>query len=300
MKFPGLAATERAYQTWRARKLRPVPPPATVHVAAARITQDEAGAIRRQAQRRNMAVFSVARHDDFDAQDLRELGNRLGLRRPDKNLYADDDAVSELRVSGRADNNTRRGEYIPYTNRAMGWHTDGYYNPDDRTVRAFILYCRQDAAKGGANQLLDPELAYIHLRDAGREYIDALARPDTFTIPPTIEDGKQVRPAGRAAVFSEDAATGALIMRYTQRKTHIRWRQDTAANKAREILDGLLSGESESIVTVRLASGEGLVCNNALHNRAAFIDTPQRPRRMFRVRYYDRLPDQTEDKRCSI
>ena len=30
------------------------------------------------------------------------------------------------------------GAFIPYTNRAIKWHTDGYYNPPERTIRAIV------------------------------------------------------------------------------------------------------------------------------------------------------------------
>ena len=286
MNFPGLNANEQTYRTWRAYKLRATGPLTAVPLAGPLPSATEARAIWRQTRRRNMAVFALTDPARFSRADLRALGRRLGLNRLDKNLHADESGVSEL----RAVRHGRRGEYIPYSNRALGWHSDGYYNPPEKTIRAFILYCRQDAANGGVNRLLDPELAYIHLRDAGRGYIEALARPDTLTIPPTIEDGKLIRPAFSGAVLSEDAASGALHIRYTQRKTHIRWRGDNTTRQALEILADLLAGQSGLVVALRLAPGQGLVCNNVLHNRSAFVDAPRRPRIIYRARYYERLP----------
>ena len=35
----------------------------------------------------------------------------------------------------------------------------------------------------------------------------------------------------------------------------------------------------------------GLVCNNVLHDRASFADTPARKRLIYRARYYDRVSD---------
>ena len=60
--------------------------------------------------------------------DLRSLGSRLGLERLDANLCADEDAITPLAVS----EGSKRRRYIPYTNRSISWHTDGYYNPTDR------------------------------------------------------------------------------------------------------------------------------------------------------------------------
>jgi len=33
----------------------------------------------------------------------------------------------------------------------------------------------------------------------------------------------------------------------------------------------------------------GLVCNNVLHDRAAFTETPQQKRLYYRARYYERV-----------
>ncbi len=67
----------------------------------------------------------------------RALGAQLGLARLDRNCLADDDGMSQVTVTGEAG----RGEYIPYTNRPIRWHTDGYYNPPERRIRAMVLHC---------------------------------------------------------------------------------------------------------------------------------------------------------------
>jgi alpha-ketoglutarate-dependent taurine dioxygenase len=45
----------------------------------------------------------------------------------------------------------------------------------------------------------------------------------------------------------------------------------------------------EHILTARLAPGMGLICNNVLHTRSGFSDSPDRRRLLYRGRYYDRL-----------
>ena len=39
----------------------------------------------------------------------------------------------------------------------------------------------------------------------------------------------------------------------------------------------------------RLEPGMGLVCNNVLHDRAAFSDSDTRKRLLYRARYFDRI-----------
>ncbi len=287
IKFPGKNSTEREYLAWREFKLNLPVTPRTVKLKKnGTLTDDEKHNILHQASLHNMAVFSVWSADRFTADHLKALGQQLGLQRPDNNLYADENDISELRVIDRG----RRGEYIPYTNKAMGWHTDGYYNSEEKTIRAFILYCRQDAATGGTNQLLDPELAYIHIYDHNPDYIDALMQPDTLTIPATIEDGQLIRPEQKNPVFRIEPDTGMLHMRYTRRKTYIQWKEDRLTRDALALLKDLLDNDSDSILNIRLNPGEGLISNNVLHNRSAFSDSEKKKRVMFRARYHDRLP----------
>ena len=116
------------------------------------------------------------------------FGRRLGLVRLATNLCADERAVSAVAVrpTGRA------SEYIPYTDRPLSWHTDGYYQPPGSEVRAWMLFCVRDAAVGGENTLLDPEIAYIQLRDEDPSLIRALMEPDAMTVPANVRGGMQL------------------------------------------------------------------------------------------------------------
>jgi len=276
------------YQEWRVKKLNSLQQ-STLQVVEIKdpeaITPDEYQALLSQIAIFNFATFRLKSGPAIDGKILKTFGSQFDLRHLDRNLYANNNDISELRVI----NEGRRGEYIPYTNRPLGWHTDGYYNLKDRSIHSFILYCQQDAAEGGNNQLLDPELAYMYIRDNSPAYIEALMQPDVFTIPATIENDRIIRPAQENPVFSITPRTGALHMRYTQRKTNIQWKQDHNTQTALSLLGGLLASDSDTILNVRLKSGEGLICNNVLHNRSAFTDSPDKTRLMYRARYYDHL-----------
>ena len=63
----------------------------------------------------------------------------------------------------------------------MNWHTDGYYNALEQPVKSFILHCYQQAPVGGENQLLDPEIAYLRLRERNPEFVRALMHPEAMT-----------------------------------------------------------------------------------------------------------------------
>jgi len=288
---PLLPDNEAAYQIWREAKLAG----AATNISdllveienPSRLSEREIHGISNNIAKNNLAIFRLTRPEGFSTADLKSLGAQLGLHHLDSNLYANEEDVSELRVIDTG----RRGEYIPYTNRALSWHTDGYYNHPEQSIRAFMLYCVADAKRGGDNQLIDPELVYIALRDENPAYITALMQTDVLTIPETVEDGELIRPMQQSAVFSIDPQSGALLTRYTQRKTYIEWKNSPLVQAALTYFGELLEGGCAPILDYRLKPGEGLICNNVLHNRSAFTDSKQQQRILYRARYYDRIND---------
>ena len=184
----------------------------------------------------------------------------------------------------------RQFEYIPYSNRAISWHTDGYYNQLNRKIRAMLLHCVRPAARGGENALMDHEILYLLIRDENPQYIDALMQPDAMTIPANIENGVEIRPEQTGPVFSVDESSGHLHMRYTARTRSIVWKQDQTLLAAVKYLEEVLAGDSPYIFHHRLLAGQGLVCNNVLHTRSTFEDEAgSQGRLVYRARYYDRI-----------
>jgi alpha-ketoglutarate-dependent taurine dioxygenase len=279
------------YASWRKAKLNGYPE----SVGALRIevndpralSQTEHQTLLQVCHKANMAIYASRLGGLADKQVPRCLGEQFGLAHLDSNLLADEDAVTSLQVmpekSGRG--------YIPYSNRRLLWHTDGYYNPPERQVRAFVLHCVAPAAIGGENALLDPEIAYLRLRDENPEYIRALMAPDALTIPANTEEGGENRPAQTGPVFSVDPTTGSLHMRYTARTRSIEWKPNAETRNAVKALEQLLAGDSPQVFRYRLAAGEGLLCNNVLHNRTEFADDVDKgiKRLIYRARYYDRI-----------
>ena len=282
---------ERAYRRWREEKLVRYPRRAEDLIVEVRdprkLSVIEADKILSVCRIANMAIYASTLAGVADKDLPRRLGEQLGLKRLDANPLADDDGISSLQVMpGKSD----RG-YIPYSNQRLLWHTDGYYNALERRIRAFILHCVQPAADGGANGLLDHEIAYILLRDADPEHIRALSAAGAMTIPANTEERVVTRPAQSGAVLSIDAETGSLHMRYTARTRSIEWRPDEPTRAAVRFLEQLLAGDSPHVFTHRLTGGQGLVCNNVLHNRTAFTVAAENKltRLIYRARYYDRI-----------
>ena len=223
-------------------------------------------ALLRAIGRGGVALYRSGAGGD-DRSLPRRLGAQLGVHRLDANWLADDDGISPIAVSERSDSGAGRGGFIPYTDRPIGWHTDGYYHPAERTIRALVLHCVRPARAGGANALLDPELAYLALRDASPAHIRALLQPDAMTIPARDDATGVARAAQAGPVFSIDA-DGRLHLRYTARTRSIVWRDDAPTRAAVAALEALLA-TSPWVHRVRLEAGMGLVGHNVLHERSS-------------------------------
>jgi len=289
---------ERTYRRWRERKLDLRARRADDLLVELRDAHS-LGAAEREAllariARTNMALYRAPATGEDPALP-RALGAQLGLVRLDANWLAGEDGVSRIAISANTEAGTPvggRADYIPYTDRAIRWHTDGYYHPEARSIRGMILHCVRPAQRGGESGLLDHELAYIALRDASPDAVRALMAADAMTIPARVDEAGVARAAQPGPVFSVDAE-GALHMRYTARTRSIAWRDDAATRSAVEMLAQLLAGERREAASwmlhLRIDAGMGLVCHNVLHERSAFADDPAAPRLLYRARYLDRV-----------
>ncbi|MFP4610449.1 MAG: TauD/TfdA family dioxygenase [Thiohalophilus sp.] len=277
------------YQRWRDQKLQDYPASLgdlLVEINDPRTLSDsEHAALLQRCRKANMALYASNTGDDPDPAIPLSLGQRFGLQGLNRNWLADETGLTSLTVR---DTGVRQN-YIPYTNRAINWHTDGYYNALDRQICALNLHVVQQAASGGENALLDHEIAYILLREKDPDHIRALMAPGVMTIPARIDEGGTVaRPQVSGPVFSI-LPSGDLHMRYTIRVNNVMWADDPSSRAALDGLQSILEGDSPWIFRGRLESGMGLVSNNVLHDRAAFTDDEQHKRHYYRARYFDRL-----------
>ncbi len=236
----------------------------------------------------NFALYRMAGQVEDHLSAMKSIGEQVGLQALDKNLCAPEDRVTRLKVTEHGRSNI----YIPYSNKAIGWHTDGYYNPMHQRVLALVLHCEAPAEQGGENDLLDHEMAYIHLRNENPKFIEALSQPQVMCIPENIENGVFIRPQTCSAVFMNEARPGQdpqLAMRFSKRKRNIIWAEDPVTQEALACLFEYLDSDTPYRIRYRLKSGEGLICNNVLHTRSAFSDSPEHTRIYYRARYYNRI-----------
>lgn len=279
-----------AYNSWRATKIKAVEnalnlPPVAVRDLA-RPTDSERHELANRCETANFALYTCADSSIGDEPGFPALGKfakAFGLRIAETHRSAEATGIVALQTSEAAG---KRG-YIPYTPRALNWHTDGYYNDANHQISAFVLHCVRPAPRGGVNQLLDPEIMYIRLRDENPDFLRALMHPRAMTIPP---DGTQ-RPASTGPVFYADPGTGRLQMRYTARTRSIEWRDDPVTIQAQTFLRETLMAGDPLMLQVQMQAGQGVLNNNVLHNRTSFEDGQDScdTRLMIRVRFHNRV-----------
>jgi len=273
-----------AYEKWRDAKLRyktsniddllvDIKDPYQLSV-------DEKAAIVARCKNFNMVIYQLENVEFQEKSLVHALGKQFAMENLDANIRSDEDSVSSLEVREQIGN-----RYIPYTNKALSWHTDGYYNRLDKQIYGIIMHCVRPAMEGGVNTLLNPENVYVALRDKNPAYIEALMHPEAMTIPDNIESGKVIRAAQTGPVFMVKS-NGRLHMRYSARKRNIIWRDTEDTLKSVDMINQLMADE-KNVFQIALKAGQGIVCNNVLHNRSGFTDSETQKRLMYRARYYD-------------
>ena len=282
-----------AWQKWRDSRLyqqsQPDPGYYTIEPGNAGLAETDICGLGADLRQRGYALFKIDDRID-QRQSLSGLLAQLGLRANDEGVIRADDGLSLLRDHGDGP----RARFVPYSNRLLNWHTDGYYNAADQTLRCFVLHCLQPAASGGELMLLDPELLLIELYREAAESVSLLSHPECICLPANTDQHGHSRPDRYAAVFSAHA-DGTLAMRYTTRSRNIRFRNretEQAMQQLRDIIDRCEKWH----VKLRLEAGQGILCRNLLHCRSSFTDPPDQPGRQILRGRFTHLPASAMDQ----
>jgi hypothetical protein len=279
------------YALWREQKLTDYPESIDELLVPVKdpfhLTVDEREQILHRVAKANIAIYQTD-PGLTSPEIVREMGKQLGLVHLDDNLCSDEDSISAICVH---EGSKLHDAYIPYTNKALSWHTDGYYNKPEHRVRAIVMHCVNAAAEGGENRFLDHEILYVWLRDENPQWIQALMQEDVLVIPANVYQGKEIRPAQSGPVFYIDSKTGSLSMRYSARKRNIEWKPEALVEQATRRITELLESDTKYHFRYQPRPGFGIISNNVLHNRSSFRDNPEdnQSRCVYRARYYDRV-----------
>ncbi len=279
---------EDSYQYWRDEKIARAPLKLSdcmleIHDPF-KLTASEKNKLLTLCQNTGFALFSLAAQNDYPSAII-QFNQQLGLVDFDAHLYAKHHGLAYITPT----NHHEKRAFIPYTDKAIGWHTDGYYNTLAQRIRAFSLFCVNPADNGGENAWIDPQMVYVLLREANPEVAKALTHPEAMTIPEHRADGKVRRATATGAIFFMDEPSAELSMRYTQRGKHIKFCNSTEITQAVDCLNALLNHRTEYHFEHKMHAGQGIICNNILHKRASFVEDIARPRLLLRGRYFNRL-----------
>lgn len=298
IKSPFLLENDSIFEHWRAHKLRNMPnyledDPSSLFIDIENASSPSTTEIKKifeSCEKNSYCLYRIKEQSSDTKNNIHTLAKHIGLSRLDGNICADTDKLTSITQTSHKGQH----EYIPYSNKRLSWHTDGYYNPPERQINAMLLHCATPAKEGGMSLLMDHEIAYLLLRDENPSYIEGLMQADAMTIPANILDGKVIREAQTGPVFSINSH-GQLHMRYSARKRNIEWKQTPPILAAVEFLEKLFESESPYIIKYTLKAGEGLICRNILHRRTAFVDfdNSDKKRLLYRGRYLDSILTQS-------
>ena len=207
--------------------------------------------------------------------NLLKFVESVGMRTYDRNN------IESNEISTITPLESNKINYIPYTDKSLNWHTDGYY--DKKSIFSWLLHCVHPATHGGENYLLDHELAlreYVLRHDD----INNLMSEDALTIP---ESKDTSRAEISTYIFSIKNQYKKLHMRFSMRKDNIGTspKAGDAVTKLKQTIENDCAKYS---LTYKLQKNEGIITNNILHGRKAFKDDKVK-RKLLRIRSYERL-----------
>ena len=239
------------------------------------ISSEEISDIKDKIKKFNFCIYksSVGLHNQAD---LVNFARSIGMKTYDTNNIHN--SPVSLIMSLDSENTVN---YIPYTNKELNWHTDGYY--DEKPIFSWLLHCEEPAHSGGENYLLDHELAI-------REYIfkydnlGSLSRPDALVIPGNVEAN---RDETKGYICDSDNVYKRFHMKFSMREKNIKLNEQskTAFMRMKKIIK---EDCKKYCLTYKLSKNEGIVSNNILHGRNSFEDGKVM-RKLYRIRSYERV-----------
>ena len=197
MKSPFQIENETEYKEWRKKKLSLYP--VKKENLFTKFDNKDLSNIGIDSLKKIIKKYNFASYE-FNTKltdaNIQEFCSRLQLKDSISNLLANENDISNITDQSTVKEKKSGVEYIPYTNKQLNWHTDGYYYPITDSVKSFLLHCENPAANGGQNILLDHEIIYIYLRDHNPDFIEILMQNNIMVVGETdvfIQSGGHIR-----------------------------------------------------------------------------------------------------------
>ena len=226
----------------------------------------------------NMVFFSVNKQAPNMKEQIKSYASMLGMGDYELDSKSDIDGLTEIKIYEKSN---QESGYIPYSDKPLNWHTDGYYNDRENSILSWLLYCVSPSENGGVNRYMDHEIAYI-LYNENYQNIGKLMISDSYIIPENKSNG---RVEIRNPVFSFEKQK--LNMKFTMRGKNIIWN-----NKIKDDVNDLkkiIENSHDYHITHKLQSGQGIIANNVIHMRTAFTNSENNNRLLYRLRSKKRV-----------
>jgi len=272
-----LTNTKKDYKRWEDKKLESFTQnisDLTVEIRNPNIvSKPEKSMVISILEQHNLVFFHINNNKYADKSCIKKLAHDLGLGDYEYDSKSDVDGLTEIKDHHDEQLST---EYIPYTNKELKWHTDGYYNDESNSILSWLLFCRSQAEKGGKNKYFDHEIAYI-LFNHESKHLGDLMKSDAYCIPKnSMSDRKEIyNPVFN--FFSEK-----LHMKFSMREKNIIWNKDCL--EAVAILKKIINDSSEFHIEKKFTEGEGVITNNVIHMRTSFTNSENKHRLLYRLR----------------
>jgi len=225
----------------------------------------------------NMVFFNIEKPQKNIGFSLKELACQFGMGDYELDSQSDEVGLTKIQVETKK----HHGEYIPYTNKPLNWHTDGYYNKTKNSILSWLLYCESSSDSGGINKFMDHEIAYI-LYNQKYQNIHELMKEDVYIIP---ENKMNSRLEVKGYIFK--FINQKLHMRFSMREKNIIWRKNIidSINNLKKII----KESTKFHISYKLLPGQGVLTNNIIHMRTTFTNTKNKNRLLYRLRSKKRI-----------
>ncbi len=286
MKSPFILENQTEYQKWRTHKLSLYPinlNKLSVSFNNKNIDNDKINKLKDIVKKYNFAIYDFT--SKLNDNHLQNFCTKLDLINFVSNLLADSKGISTITDQVNTKSKLSGIEYIPYTNKQLNWHTDGYYYPINTSVKSFLLHCMLPAKSGGENILLDHEIIYIYLRDHNHDFIKILMQNNIMEIPKNKNIKNSQSIIGPVFYTDED---GFLNMRFTSRQQNIIWQKNDMIKQIKDFIYSFIMEDNKYKFNVLLKENQGYVANNILHKREEYTDGKNK-RLLKRLRFSKRI-----------
>jgi len=279
-----LTTTKDTYKQWAEEKLESFTPKIDdlmVEITnPLNLTKSEKSRIKTLIKNYNMAFYNISRKFRDTGKSLLSLSQEIGLGDYELDSKSYENGLTPIKASSKE---KIEDEYIPYTNKSLNWHTDGYYNDNNKPIFSWLLHCENPSDEGGENKYMDHEIAYI-LFNQKYENLCTLMKDTTYTIP---ENKKNKRSDVTGYVFSFNNKYNKLHMKFTMRTNNIFW--DSESLSAINNLKSLINNSVDYHLRHKLIEGQGVITNNVIHMRSSFTISKNKNRLLYRLRSKKRI-----------